>query len=271
MIQPTEHVSFLEISFSKNMFFLSDLGFQTLFHLLSQLITPCFLLILVLLVNLLILLLLLLLYLLSVLSFLQLLIFVILLYHLLNFLMLFILVLHFLILYSHMFLHLNLLLLRMLYPLDIPLGCINLLPILGIITVILSLLQSWPQLHLSLHLTPMLQVQVSYILYTPSFGSKGEVCKLTKSLYGLKQASKQWSAKLSSTIINHDFVQSKSDYSMFTRIQRGSIIILLVYVDDILIASNDVDVVNVFKQFLDNKFKLKDLGTFKYFLGLEVA
>ena len=41
--------------------------------------------------------------------------------------------------------------------------------------------------------------------------------------------------------------------------------------DGILIASNDADAVNVFKQFLDNKFKLKDLGTLKYFLGLEVA
>lgn len=58
---------------------------------------------------------------------------------------------------------------------------------------------------------------------------------------------------------------------MFTRVQKGSIIILLVYVDDILIASNDVDVVSAFKQFLDNKFKLKDLGTLKFFLGLEVA
>ena len=48
-------------------------------------------------------------------------------------------------------------------------------------------------------------------------------------------------------------------------------IIILVYVDDILLASNDVDAVNVFKQFLDSKFKLKDLGTLKYFLGLEVA
>ena len=43
------------------------------------------------------------------------------------------------------------------------------------------------------------------------------------------------------------------------------------YVDDILIASNNVDAVNTFKLFLDNKFKLKDLGTLKYFLGLEVA
>ena len=40
-------------------------------------------------------------------------------------------------------------------------------------------------------------------------------------------------------------------------------IIILVYVDDILIASNDVDAVNVFKQFLDSKFKLKDLGTLR--------
>ena len=43
------------------------------------------------------------------------------------------------------------------------------------------------------------------------------------------------------------------------------------YVDDILIASNDVDAMNSFKQFLDSKFKLKDLGTLKYFLGLKVA
>ena len=58
---------------------------------------------------------------------------------------------------------------------------------------------------------------------------------------------------------------------MSTRIQRGSITILLVYVDDILIESNDVDAVNFFKQFLDNKFKLRDLGTLKYFLGLEIT
>ena len=110
-----------------------------------------------------------------------------------------------------------------------------------------------------------------YMLPPLGFGSKGEVCRLTKSLYGLKQASRQWFAKLSSTIIDLGFLQSKLDYFVFTRVNKGSIIILLIYVDDILISSNDVDAVNVFKQFLDNTFKLKDLGTLKYFLSLEVA
>ena len=57
----------------------------------------------------------------------------------------------------------------------------------------------------------------------------------------------------------------------FTKIHKGSILILLIYVDDILIASNNIEAVNTFKVFLDAKFKLKDFGTLKYFLGLEVA
>ena len=80
-----------------------------------------------------------------------------------------------------------------------------------------------------------------YMHPPPRFGSKGEVCRLLKSLYGLKQASRQWFAKLSTTIVDHGFIQSKSDYSVFTRVKGCSIIIILVYVDDILIASNDVD------------------------------
>ena len=98
------------------------------------------------------------------------------------------------------------------------------------------------------------------MLPPPRFGSKGEVCRLLTSLYGLKQASRQWFAKLSSTIVNQGFVQSKSNYSVFTRIKGGSIIIILVYVDDILIASNDVDAMNSFKQFLDSKFSLRTLA-----------
>ena len=65
--------------------------------------------------------------------------------------------------------------------------------------------------------------------------------------------------------------QSKSDYSLFTKKFNQSFIALLVYVDDILIASNDVHAVEELKVSLDQEFKLKDLGNLKFFLGLEVA
>lgn len=97
------------------------------------------------------------------------------------------------------------------------------------------------------------------------------VCKLTKSLYGLKQASRQWNLKLTSTIVSLGFVQSKADYSLFTKGQGNNLIILLVYVDDILLAGPDLSVINTFKNELSDHFKLRDIGKLKYFLGLEIA
>ena len=97
------------------------------------------------------------------------------------------------------------------------------------------------------------------------------VCRLRKSLYGLKQASKQWHTKLSTTIIEMGFVQSKSDYALFVHSKDSCFTALLICIDDILNTGNDAQCVADLKRLLDTKFGIKDLGALKYFLGLEVA
>ncbi|KAF5481277.1 hypothetical protein F2P56_001944 [Juglans regia] len=78
-------------------------------------------------------------------------------------------------------------------------------------------------------------------------------------------------AKFSSSLINFGLTQSRADYSLFTKGIGNSFIALFVYVDDIDVASNDLQEVSAIKSFLDTRFKVKDLGSLKYFLGLEVA
>ena len=72
-------------------------------------------------------------------------------------------------------------------------------------------------------------------------------------------------------MLNFGFVQSKADYSLFTYTKGSSFTVLLVYVDDILLTGNDPGCITDLKHLLDTKFGLKDLGSLKYFLGLEVA
>ncbi|GJW45176.1 ribonuclease H-like domain-containing protein [Tanacetum coccineum] len=114
--------------------------------------------------------------------------------------------------------------------------------------------------------------ETMYRTLPPGYFPKNEtrVCKLNKSLYGLKQATKQWNAKLTSALVKCGFVQSKSDYSLFTKKFGDVFIILLVYVDDIIITGNNLHETNKFKQFLKTKFMIKDLGKLKYILGIEI-
>lgn len=68
-------------------------------------------------------------------------------------------------------------------------------------------------------------------------GEEGKVCKLKKSLYGLKQASRQWNLELKRLLKKHDFRQCKRDNGMFIREKNGKS--CLVYVDDLLMTGDD--------------------------------
>lgn len=98
-----------------------------------------------------------------------------------------------------------------------------------------------------------------------------KVCKLLKSLYGLKQASRKWYERLSTLLLGLGFKQSHSDHSLFTNISSTSYMALLIYVDDIVLVGDHLAPLTSVKKVLDANFGIKDLGTLKFFLGLEVV
>ncbi|GKV47997.1 hypothetical protein SLEP1_g54840 [Rubroshorea leprosula] len=100
-----------------------------------------------------------------------------------------------------------------------------------------------------------------YMKIPPGFSRQGEnrVCKLQKSLYGLKQASRNWFAKLSSALLEVGFLSSPVDPSLFTRINGAIKMFVLVYVDDIIVTGNDVAAISSLKSFLHSRFHMKDL------------
>jgi len=97
------------------------------------------------------------------------------------------------------------------------------------------------------------------------------VCRLNKSLYGIKQTSHTWFSTFSHMIKSIRFQQSKTDYSLFTRQNNSSFTALLIYVDDILLTGNDLTEIQHVKDCLLQQFRIKDLGDLKYFLGTEFS
>ncbi|KAL8153157.1 hypothetical protein V2J09_010917 [Rumex salicifolius] len=89
--------------------------------------------------------------------------------------------------------------------------------------------------------------------------SPHQVCKLQRSLYGLKQTSRQWNQELTHFLVHLGYKQSTNDYSLFTKINQVCTTILLVYVDDILITVTDLKEISEVNGHLHKKFTIKDL------------
>lgn len=77
-----------------------------------------------------------------------------------------------------------------------------------------------------------------------------QVCKLNKSMYGLRQAPCCWFKKLTTVLKQYGFSQSYSDYSLFTFVKGSVRLSILVYVDDLVVAGNDSVAVEALKAYL---------------------
>ena len=114
-----------------------------------------------------------------------------------------------------------------------------------------------------------------YMSQPEGFEVKGKehmVCKLKKSLYGLKQAPRQWYKKFDSFMVSHEYKRTDADHCVyFRKFTDGNFIILLLYVDDMLIAGNDSKLIGKLKERLFKSFDMKDLGPAKQMLGMRIT
>ncbi|RVW50044.1 Retrovirus-related Pol polyprotein from transposon RE2 [Vitis vinifera] len=114
-----------------------------------------------------------------------------------------------------------------------------------------------------------------YMEQPPGFVAQGEsglVCRLRRSLYGLKQSPRAWFSRFSSVVQEFGMFRSTADHSVFYHHNSsGQCIYLVVYVDDIVITGSDQNGIQKLKQHLFTHFQTKDLGKLKYFLGIEIA
>jgi hypothetical protein len=101
-------------------------------------------------------------------------------------------------------------------------------------------------------------------------GQEHLVCKLKKSLYGLKHAPRSWYEKMESFFPQQGFMRSKSDPNMYTKFdEKRYIVLIFLYVNDLIITGNARKLINEIKEQLSQVFEMKDLGELHYCLGLE--
>lgn len=103
-------------------------------------------------------------------------------------------------------------------------------------------------------------------------GKESQVCRLRKSLYGLKQSPRQWYKRFDSFMIKQGFSRSSYDSCVYIqKLHGGDYIYLLLYVDDMLIASKGKVEIDKLKSKLGKEFETKNLGAAKKILGMEIS
>lgn len=97
-----------------------------------------------------------------------------------------------------------------------------------------------------------------------------QVCLLQKSLYGLKRAARTWNQTVHNALVGGKFLQSQADPCMYCKIVKNHSVYVLVYVDDIVVASDVMVLIDETSVLLKNNFEMKCLGPIRNYLGLEI-
>ncbi|GKB83369.1 retrotransposon protein, putative, ty1-copia subclass [Tanacetum coccineum] len=96
------------------------------------------------------------------------------------------------------------------------------------------------------------------------------LCKLERSIYGLKQASRQWNKRFDDEIKKFDFTQNRDEPCVYQKASGSYVTFLILYVDDILIMGNNIPMLQDIKSYLGRCFAMKDLGEAVYILGIKI-
>eukprot|EP00253_Pinus_taeda_P014490 PITA_14490 len=96
------------------------------------------------------------------------------------------------------------------------------------------------------------------------------VCKLRKALYGLKQALRAWYYHIDKYLHQHGFSKGSAECNLYTKMDTGKLLIIVVYVDDIIFGSNEESMSWNFASIMQQEFEMSLLGELTYFLGLQV-
>jgi len=113
-----------------------------------------------------------------------------------------------------------------------------------------------------------------YIVQPDGFAKKGNehlVCRLKKSMYGLRQASRKWYLKFDQVVTSFGFKENASDQCIYLKKNGSLFIILVLYVDDILLASSIVELLTETKFMLNSHFDMKDLGDASVVIGIQIS
>ena len=112
-----------------------------------------------------------------------------------------------------------------------------------------------------------------YMDQPKGFSIKGKehlACKLKKSIYWLKQASRQWYLKFNDAITSFGFKENTVDWCIYLKVSGSKFILLSLYVNDILLASSDLGLLHETKKFLSKNFEMKDMGEANYVIAIAI-